>query len=706
MAQQLAMGVGVAGALVDVSADVDIDRGVEYSWGRESEFFDADPGRFSFTLNNSTGKYTPDNTAGGLATTLTEGMRVAWSLGGRLRAGRIVSIAPTFPGGESARAEVRVTAEDMLGDAGRVTMASPFTTAMVLAATPYLYWPLNDAEGSIVAVEQSGRNQSNLQSPIVASSVPTFGQAGFRALGSDTQMEATPGAKLGQFQFATAGFAGNSTALGQLTPIDYPTNSMGCWGAWFTPVSGSFNLTVSVLTNGNTVPSSQHMDFGINTAGRYFMRMGNTTSVVSATIPQAGVPCYVQMVVTNAGATSITGQLFVNGVSAGSSVYVPAGSGTAGLANNYVRSPAAVSIFNGLAPTTALTDLAHLSHTAFPVSEFLLNADTTGAGALTVIDGVVPEVALAALPALLDSAPIAFPQGPSVLDALNEVVKTEQGAINSTVTGTLLAPVEVLTVRERTRPTTITASFDARNEVSDSPQFVRDLSYMASTVTASGPRGEVRFTNSALVARVGSANKTVDVLNVTDLGLLAFAQDRLNRGANVQLRIASVSVDAMTTPTDRSAVLLALKPGDRHRFTQLPSTQLGFATWDGWLLGVSETHTLTEHKFTFYYQPVLADVASLGTSLFMSDGDTVLTDPITASATTISVFTFQLQTRVTLTEVPFTLFIGAEQLTVTAVSLSTALQSLTVIRGVNGTSATAHPVSDAVEVTPPSLYAF
>jgi hypothetical protein len=706
MAQQLAMGVGVAGALVDVSADVDIDRGVEYSWGRESEFFDADPGRFSFTLNNSTGKYTPDNTAGGLATTLTEGMRVAWSLGGRLRAGRIVSIAPTFPGGESARAEVRVTAEDMLGDAGRVTMASPFTTAMVLAATPYLYWPLNDAEGSIVAVEQSGRNQSNLQSPIVASSVPKFGQAGFRALGSDTQMEATPGATLGQFQFATEGFAGNSSGVGRISRIDYATNSMGCWGAWFTPVSGSFNLTVRVLTRGNTLPNSQHMDFGINTSGQYFMRMGNTTSVISATIPRAGVPCYLQMVVTNAGSTSITGQFFVNGVSAGSSVYVPAGLGTAGLVNNEARTPSAVTVFNGLAPTTALTNLAHLSHTATPVSEFLLNSDTTAAAALTLIDQVVPRVALGALPATLDGSAIGFPQGPSVLDALNEVVKTEQGAINSTVTGTLLAPVEVLTVRERTRPTIVTASFDALNEVSDSPQFVRDLSFMASTVTASGPRGEVRFTDAALSARVGSASKTEDILNVSDLQLLAFAQDRLNRGANVQLRIASVSVDAMTTPTDRSAPLLALRPGDRHRFTQLPSTQLGFSTWDGWLLGVSEMHTLSEHTFTFYYQPVLADVAILDTSLFMAGGDTQLIDPINASQTAIPVFSLGLLGRVTTTELPLTLFINAEQVTVTAVATFANSQTLTVIRGRNGTTAVEHPFDALIDVTPPSLFAF
>lgn len=704
MIQQLALGVGVAGALVDVSADVDLDVGVEYSWGRESEFYDADPGRFTFTLNNSTGRYTPDNTAGGLATTLSEGVRVAWSLGGRLRAGRVVSIAPTFPGGETARAQVQVTAEDMMGDAGRVDLASPFTAAMVLGSTPYLYWPLNEADGSVVAVDQSGRNQSNLISPFRVSSPPTFGVTGFRALGSDTQMEATPGAALGQFQFATEGFDGNNSALGKLATINYPVNSMGSWGAWFTPMSELSNLTVRVLPAGNTRPNSQHLDFGINSSSQYFMRMGNTSSVISLTLPAVGVPRYVQMVVTNVGSTSITGELFVDGVSAGSRVFVPSGAATAGLASNAARTPSAVAIFNPIAPTAAITRIAHLSHTATPVSEFLLNNDTIVADALTLIDQVKPAIVLAPLPTNLDNAPIAFPEGGSILDALNDVVRSEQGSIRSTVTGTLLAPVEVLTVRERTRPVTVTVSFDARNEVSDGPQFVRDLSFMASTVTASGPRSKVRFTDTTLLERVGSANKTETVLNVTEVGLLAVAQDRLIRGANTQLRMSSVTVDAMTTPTDRSAALLALTPGDRHRFTQLPSTQLGFSTWDGWLLGVSEMHTLTEHTFTLYYQPVLADVAIVDTSLMMADGNVTLTGNITNVQTSISVASSG--GLLTTTELPFSMFINAERVTVTAVSGASSPQTVTVVRGQAGTTAAAHTTTAVIEVTPLALYAF
>jgi hypothetical protein len=47
--------------------------------------------------------------------------------------------------------------------------------------------------------------------------------------------------------------------------------------------------------------------------------------------------------------------------------------------------------------------------------------------------------------------------------------------------------------------------------------------------------------------------------------LRLWGQDRLNRGKNVGIRIDTVTVDAVTTPTDRSADLLALVPGTGSR---------------------------------------------------------------------------------------------------------------------------------------------
>lgn len=693
ISQALAMGVGVGGSLVDVSADVQLDPGVEYSWGRRSDFFGVDPGQFSFVLDNASGKYTPENTAGGLATTVTEGMQVSWSLGGRLRVGRIVSIEPTFPNDDAAWAEVRITAEDMLGDAGRRELVSPLTSAMVLGSTPYLYWPLNDDVGAVEAAEVSGRNQPTFGA---WRSNDVFGQDGFAALGSDTQLlcALTAGESLPS---APAIFSSRTAVPGSFATIDYAAGSMGCWGVWITPIDADSDCLIDVSVNGL---SASPVSFGVkqNFGPKFYMDNGATSDYLSSVEATPGVPRYLQVVVTYTASTSITCAFYIDGVLQTSRDFIPF-SGPAGLATNYERTPSKIGILNN----TGGVYLAHLSHTATPVSEWLFNSGTE-ATALQMIDNTLADVTLDTLPPELSTATIVPPESASALDAFNEIMETEQGQIYSSVSGTLLSPVEVLTVRERTRPVAVTAQWDAEDEVSGSPDFVRDVSYLAASVTAIGPQRSVLFTDAALRARVGSSNVRERVLFVDSSDLLTFAQDRSLRGANVQLRIASVTVDAMTTPTDRSADLLALTPGDRHQFTGLPKTQLGFDTWDGWLLGASETHSVTEHSFTLYFQPVLSDQAVYDTSLLMADGNVSLSAGIDSAVTSISVAS--TGALLTTSEVPFSMFIDDEQVSVTAVSGASSPQTVTVVRGQGGTTAAAHTTSAVVEVTPASLYAF
>ena len=106
---QIAMGVGTAGTLEEVTEYADLAAGVQRSWGRRTEFEDIPPGVFSFVLDNSDGRFTPGNTSSPLTTTVTEGMAVCWNTAGRLVAGTILGIEPTFPSGESAWAQIRIT---------------------------------------------------------------------------------------------------------------------------------------------------------------------------------------------------------------------------------------------------------------------------------------------------------------------------------------------------------------------------------------------------------------------------------------------------------------------------------------------------------------------------------------------------------------------------------------------------------------------
>lgn len=353
--------------------------------------------------------------------------------------------------------------------------------------------------------------------------------------------------------------------------------------------------------------------------------------------------------------------------------------------------------------TTGAT-ISRLSHTLTQPREDLILVGTEAA-MLTAVASLAPEITLATLPTNLSTATIGAPGAGSALDAFNSILIGEQGTVYSTTTGTLTAPVQSLTVRERTRPTTITASWDVERELDGAPEFVRDITNLVSTVTVDGPTQNAVVTDQTLTTRVGSANDSEAILNTSSTDLVAWGQDRLQRGANTSLRLASVTIDAMTTPTDRTADLLALTPGDRHQFTNLPSTQLGFSTWDGWLLGVEETHTLTEHTFTLYFQPVLPATAIYDTNLYMADGALTLSSSITNVATTMNVTTSNSTVLLETTTFPYTLLIDSEQVTVTACT-SAAPQVVTMTRGVNGTTAAAHSSGAAVEVAVSSLYAF
>jgi hypothetical protein len=357
-------------------------------------------------------------------------------------------------------------------------------------------------------------------------------------------------------------------------------------------------------------------------------------------------------------------------------------------------------------PTGAL--VSRLSHTLNQPLEYLALA-TTEAAAFAAIQATAAEITLAALPSDLSSAAVSLPvNGISALDAFNQIVRTEQGYIYTATSGTLLAPVQTVNVRARTRPATVSYTFDSSTEISDVPAFIRDITNVASTVTAAGPSLSATYTDPTLTSRAGSANISESVLNTASVDLLAYAQDRSIRGKNTNLRVVSISIDALTTPTNRLADLLAMVPGDRIQVAGLPSTTLGFTTWDGWLIGGRETHRVGNsptHKFEMFLAPVLPATAIFDTNYFMADGALTLSASLTNVATTMSVTTSVATTLLETVTFPYTLIIDTEQVTVTACTTA-APQVATITRAVNGTAAAAHSSGAAVEAAVPSLYAF
>lgn len=697
---QFEIACGAAGAFVDVTAlgHVLTDQGgVTRSYGRKSSFVDFSGGTFSFTLDNRDGRYTPDSTVSG-ATPLSEGQVVSWQTDTRLVSGKIAvgsGIQLIFPdGGGTDSSRIRVTCEDAIVEGARHRPSQPLAGAAVVGSRAYLYWPLNDAAGSTQASEQSGNNGPAL----LTYGAFAFGAAGVPAT-AESQVSFTSGAL---YVGAVQPFVGAvSPAFNSaVTTPAYASGSRGFIGFWYTPVSSLAQDQVNIQWtptsfNGNYLSIS----FLSGSATATLCVNGVTATPISMAISIPGTPAFVAagLTYTLAGSTyTYTLTLYVNGSSTTttftSTTLIPA-------------AVAAVQMVGG-------SSFAHLSHTRTLVHEEWAGV-TTVANRLKLIASTTPEIALGTLPTDLSTQPVgnANTAGQSVTDMLNDVARTEQGQLSCSTSGTVGAPVQTIGLRARNRPATASVTWAIGTDILGTPPFLRDLSDTVSDVDVTGAGVTATTgTDAALYKKVGSSNATLNVLSAGALDAYTAGTDRLNRGRKTGLDTPNVTIPGISNVTNRSSDLLALALGDRHETTGIPVPPLNAATYDGYLIGVDEYWDSVTANFTLYYEAAGARTAVFGTDEFMADGALKLNAAITSTtATTMTVATnvpASGSTPATLLAVtgagtPYDLIIDAEQVTVTACTAPSAgVQTATITRGVNSTTAATHLIAALLEVAP------
>jgi hypothetical protein len=717
----IAMGIGAAGAMVDVSAYVEFGEPLGYTYGRPDQFSDVAPGTFGFTLNNSDGRFTPGNPSSPLATTLTEGMRVSWLLGTRLKRFRILSVS--IPTDEATAHHLVVSCDDMLGSAARHQLNTlPDDLAQYAGAA--LMWKLDESDGYSAA--------ETFKNPLGG-----FTLHRSNPLGTDTPLtfgvEQAPGLP-GTAMTLTAA-AGETNWFGTLfnnalpkASLTYPTLSdtsqtyrFGFWGMWVYPGS---TITLGVTPAYTVGPGVSDAMLLICTPTTVAVKGSiSAASTYTYTAAEQTKPHYVTMGIsaiwqTSSASWSLFLQLYVDSSFKGSS---PMYARKAGVGYTLPTTPDAMSpVVVNLAVTTPSGAAKPLSGTVQRVSHTLKGA-ALEQNALydsldqrrAVLDFIADEISSAPVGAL-STATVGFPDvtGSSILDVYNTIIRTEQGHLYSATTGTLLAPVEQLKLRARDRTATPKVSFDGTLEGSGIPEFIRDITNVAAAVEVAGPTTSVSVMDDAVAAAFGrylSAGVSETVLYTDPDELRAWGQDRIVRGKNVAIRASSFTVDAFTTPTDRTADLLSLVPGDRIRLAGLPASRYGFATWDGWLLGATEQHSANGNVFTFTVSPTLPATAIYDTGRYTSDGAIFVGSSMNNGQTTLVVlgsgaFGANLDgSHLLSTDVPYTIQIESEQLTVTGFTGITA----TVVRAVNGTTAAAHTVNTPIEVAAPAaIYAY
>lgn len=683
----VAMGIGAGGAMVDVTSSISGPDGVTYTYGRQSEFSDVAPGTFTFVLENQSGIYTPNNPNTTLATPVTEGMAVSWLEGTRLVSGVIQSIG--FAGTEDQWGRVTITCMDVLGVANRTQLTYPAESAAL--AQGEFYWPFDDPVGSSAAQEVLSGWAPAFGATSASNAGVAFGIAGIDNV-TDTQAQFTVPAAISQTYTAVpAGvFTGFGFALGT------PPAGGSAWGMWITPgnYTSFFEFESDYLLGWR---------FGIHNT-TFVLYAVSTSSYVSAGALVVGESYYVSAQISLAS-SAYTIDLYVNGV------LVASDSQPSPIIPSY-QFPTMI-LGNASYGATLVT----ISQVSF--GEYRINGEaslpTTEAARIVLLAQTVADLTLGTVDSNLSTAVVdtQSTDQQSALSAMLDLMRTEQGQIYSTTAGSLLSPVQTVNVRARTRPTTVQASFDAVLEVSGVPQFLRDITYMYSMVTAEGPTNTATVIDTALIPRAGSSNDEETVVNLEVGDLTLWAQDRINRGANVNLKIASVTIDALTAPASlgTAAKVFGLTLGDLVEIVNLPTaTTLGFTAWYGWFLGATESHTpgsSATDSFTLYLQPVLPATGIFDTNLFASGGNNVLNSAITSSASTCSAFAEDNTSYFQQSPVGYTIQIDQEQMTVTAAgSPSAGSQTLTLTRGVNGTAAAAHAANAPIEIIPTSLFAF
>lgn len=723
----LAMAVGTGGAFVDVTSYLTGSKTIEATWGQTDPFRDVQPGTFTFTLDNFDGRFTPGNVLSPLATPIQEGTAVCWQAGTRLMSGTILNFA--FPNSADERGRITITCDDVLGDLGRYQMPDTgFMSQLEASATPLLMWPMNDASDATGAVETTGnglqltQNGGQLRYSGTTEyfvQQPTFGTSFAGFLGQTAMNLTYSNVRNGAPYF---GDWGSMIAdLTGTTNFSYTSGNGGYWGFWCDQVwaddkdpayQSCVSVSINTLNFQNTSQYPLVIGGGVAIPIPYMPLDAITVNVFpsSVTLSAGGAnlnavtasltsgPHYYAVGITGTLVSSswqVTATLYVDGVSQGSAVW----SGLTSATWNPQPLTAMVNVFGQAAGTFAR--LGHFSTLPHPE---IANAKTM-TDKLTFYDNVIPALPATAVSGTLATSPIGQTvQTGTGLEALQAMMRTEQGYLYPVTTGTLTSPTVTLTMRSRTRALTPKVSFDAVTEIEGVLPFERHITNLVATATATGDGTSATYSDSSVSSRASNASSTDDVLLSQYADARLWASDRINRAKVLTPYPTTITIDSQTTPTDRSADLLGLVAGDRISITNIDSKITGFSSWDGWLIGATETHTPFSDMWTLYLAPV-TDQGVYDTSVFQPDADILLVSAVNSSTTSI-VIPLAASTLSKSTDLPVTVLVDGEQMTVTNVTISAFNVTLTVTRGANGTTAASHSASAVLSVLPNSVYAF
>jgi hypothetical protein len=677
------LAIGASGAFTDVSAYLESrDEEITYDWGQPGEFDPDQVGTFTFVLANGDGRFTPDNPQTPYDLDLTQGIECTWTTNSRVISGEVLSVEPDFPDDEPWWGRVTVTVQNVLG---RLARDNARVAERIQQKASTLYWPLDDPDGATTFREICNPSGTPGALRIIGSTAAVrAAQATGAPFGASLSAEINGNAdtSAGQAFLATALSFGNSGLPAAGWAFDL----------WVTPLTAvsSRPVVIEIRINNGTYDEVIQLKMG-NPSASISDRLtlsGVNQDFAPATPLTPGAPSYVSFLIDDTGV-----EVSVNGgggsltfgytlPSTSKITYMQLGSKTLAAAFSECR-------FRDSTATTSISPLPYLRGDSQSVADRLADLATTYEVTLAIEAGLTTDT-------------VGPQEDDNALAAFQSALAVDAGMMWASDVGTATAPSPQINVRPRSvvRSQSTALEFDTELDLQGAPVLLVDLAERVSVVNASSPTTNLTVSNSRLKVLLGDASDDVAAPTYEAAVLKRLAEDRIRRGDHVGIKLLSFTIDARRAEGDLLDDLLSLGKGDLVRLNNLPTTQLGLSSIDGWVVGGSESHSIGEDLFTLHLASVLARFV-YNTAVYAAGGALTLSSSVNAAATTLSVATTGL--KFTTTNLPQPVQVGREVMTVTAATAGTP-QSLTVVRGQQGTIARSHAAGSSLEVYPATVY--
>ena len=703
----------------DVTAYHDYREPTTIKRGRNSVLDTAQPGTLSLVLFNNDGRFTPASTSP-YYPNVRPNIRIRVTVSGSIRfTGFIDDWIPLYPSNSQDEVRVQINATDQSRLLSRHTLDSTYTETVRMVEPTAAIWQW-DAAGTICPDVMGNANASWLMKSRAGSTgsygTNTYGEAGPTRVSSGVRLQ--PGSLVkpapGAVEPSNGGYV-----IRLPTDLDFSISTDSAWtlGFWAKinalydtgSVGAADRYTAAFAGSDNMNSWWVDIQSADGVAGKVRVGDGHAMMEESATI------------------SALTGDWHYWVIVWTSTRYLQVWRDVVKVAEGYVGSPAGDPVTASLMGQTYLSDLRVFIHPDATVSSVtyistdisstdmakFYQASATGFSGETTWERATRLFAVADLGVgtyLADTGPSAHygsaqathgpfdTGGKTVLALGQEIAQAERGLFFVSPNGIVRMADRYARAMSSTPVATFAQEADTSGTDYSAPLRDAQITNRVTVTTANG--GSATAVDYDSITANGGILSTAISLGLEDAVQGAdYANWVVSQFATAQPRIDRITIDMLTSPTAGIyTTAMNLDIGARIQVTGLPAGSVS-TIFEGYIEGFTEVYSTTEASITLDTSPVTPGEIILDDDVLgrlAANGETIA--GFNASVTSIAVganpgFSWDAD------DLPYDIQVGSEQMTVTAgTAPAYGGQTLTVTRGVNGTTATAHNYGEEVSI--------